>query len=133
MVPSRLSLTTGGRFTDPIADSQRDRRERANATCIGGLRDPGKSLQKLPLWYGVGTRVSEALDEVLRNHEAEVAEMIHLIGQPEASEPAAVLVRAAREAVATCLRVGSFDGTGVWAQALAARVAEAGDHEVARA
>jgi len=132
MVPARaISLRTGTRFFDPLTSSVREAREAANKERIGGLRDPSKSLRKLPQWYDIGTKVATALDDVLMSRATEVTNMLSLIGRPDAVDPPASLVQAARSAVAKVLSIEVYTGDGVWSEALSSLVREAADPEVA--
>jgi hypothetical protein len=84
MVPHKVAIRTGAKYDDPGAASEKVLREQANADCIGGLRDPGRSLLKLPLWYEVGAQLSGVLDGVLLAHGKEVNDMVGLIGRSDA-------------------------------------------------
>jgi len=89
-----------------------------------------RSLQKLPEWYSVGGRIAQALDQVISTHGRDVAEMLALIGQPEAREPPAALIGAARSAIAAAFDIEVFSGSGIWAKAMAKFIDEAKDPDV---
>ena len=131
MTPAKpIALWTGAYFIDPLTTSNKEQREAANKACIGGLRDPLRSLQRLPEWYDVGSKVAQAMDQVVSSHEHEVTEMLALIGCPEAVEPPAALISAARGAIAAAVNIEVYSGTGIWAKALATFVGEAKDPDV---
>ena len=85
----------------------------------------------MPEWYGVGDKIAQAMDQVITSHEHEVTEMLALIGCPEAVEPPAALISAARGAIAAAFNIEVYSGTGIWAKALATFVGEAKDPDVA--
>ena len=60
-------IKTGCKTQDPLADpTNKEMREEENRQAIGGLRNPLRSVQKLPGWQPVGTRIAGIIDSINR-------------------------------------------------------------------
>ena len=60
--------TPGGSGGVELVETKKERRERENNECIGGLRSPWKSVQKLPKLREVGRQLRRILEDFLDAH-----------------------------------------------------------------
>ena len=127
----RLVFSTSSKFADPLDATRRQAREADNATCIGGLRDPTKSLHKVTGWYPVGVEVARALREVLAANPADMDALLSAIGNPEGEAHHEELITKARTAIAEVLQVAlPPKHQTLWAEALSKMVNLSHDPDV---
>ena len=67
---------------DPMAvEEAKQRRERENREAIGGMRDPARSVKKVPGWHLAGKKVREVLEPIVDEHLNEFENIFANIGK----------------------------------------------------
>ena len=124
--PWQLKMTEEKRGVDPF--SKKLEVEEENEACVGGLRNPWKSMQKLPGWWPVGSRLRREL-EALHETTTEAKECHRLVGA-EAKTIGEALAAKMRTWFKRSWRCEKYPGQGLWSSWLTALVRESGDPDV---
>ena len=77
-------FTSSGRFSQINEETKRQIRERENADCLGGLRNPHRARVKVPGWVDVGKRLNRIVDVAIDKHETELVSWLGTWGHEDA-------------------------------------------------
>ena len=105
--PKRTVLETEGAAFDTEGPTKRVRREIEADESVGGLRNPARSLPKIPGWSVVGPRVRTVLESFVSRHWLELQPIIETLGSDEPIEPSDSRVHELRRELASALGLNS--------------------------
>ena len=71
-LPSPVTYGLEGKSGGIEAETRKQARERENALCLGGLRNPHLTREKYPGWSSVGDGLAATLDRFAREHHQEL-------------------------------------------------------------
>ena len=101
-------------------------RERENEECVGGLRNPHRSIQKVPKWLTVGLKLWRRVDDFQKKLNNNV-DLVGYIGKDvdESLEP---YVRCLQQNLGSCFKIPQAPtGCGLWSEFLSVLVKLAQD------
>ena len=103
-------------------------REVENETCIGGLRNPAKSLTYLPGWQHVGSKLFWAIDE-LQQINTSYDSLVGLVGT---DTPCQLDIELAglRKHLQSQFGVAEYNGKGIWSELLQRLVQDSKDPDL---
>ena len=99
--PMRIVIETEGAAFTTEGPTKRARRELEADESVGGLRNPARSLPKIPGWSTVGLRLRTVLESFVSRHRSEFQPIIETLGSEDPVEPSDSRVRELRGELAS--------------------------------
>ena len=112
-------------FNNKREESAAFRREQENEECIGGLRNPVKSLERVPGWYRVGSRLFWTIEN-LQQVDTQFHDLYNIVGANVDFNFEDALDKL-RNAMATEFSVGSPPKSGLWSELMVQMTKDAND------
>ena len=116
-------------YTDEFEPTHKQRRDQEDRDCIGGMRDPVRSVARLPGWRTVGARVRAVIDKYLDSNEAPLMQAFRSMGGDGACGPPEDWIRCLRISIAEALGLAFREEQGWqhWLAHAVGRLAEGPD------
>ena len=84
--PEHIEFNEAG-VHDPLAtEDGKQRRERENRECIGGMRNPSSSVKKVPGWSDAGTILKNVLEPIVEDNFSVFEKLLTAVGSEEAKD-----------------------------------------------